>query len=234
MSKNVDLCSLDQQGAGRNGAEQAFARDRFPNLHVIRAGARPPDSGRTTLHPTVVESIEKRLNITITDKEIHILEPEDITPTTIVLVLTDLDDVPPFVFERAYDVLLMPVADPFPNLEKSLERVMTQMYFYAYMLWFVVEHHFEKLGTNKDDRDCVIPRNIQEFQPDNWEPKFSLNHLQNIWNGSEVGNSSLSKSATSLSTPRESDYFQGKAPAQSSRSFFDDDWGKIPIRIKNW
>jgi len=239
--------ALDDQGAGRCGIGEAalghFLGEKntdsppslvSPNLYsnIIRAGVRPPESGRADLHLLVTDLIRNRLGIEFIDKKIHLLQEADISANTIVLVLTtELNSIPDYVLQQAYDVLHAPIMDPFPNLENDLGSVATQIYFYALLLSYVVENHFEELGVSRDENGKILPRALLGFHPKEWEQEFFADVF---------GRGSFRFPASGMIVPLESqgvgaefDYTLGKVPPeQRSRSFFEDEWGETPSMLK--
>jgi len=242
--EQAQYIALDDQGAGRCGIGEA-ALGKFvgketidttlpeetklssTNLYqnIMRAGIRAPDSGRSDLHPLVTDLIKAQFDIEFIDKKIHILQESDINANSIVMVLsTNLNSVPEYVFKQAHDVLHAPIIDPFPNLEKDLGSAARQIYFYAYLLGYIVETKFEELGINRDKDGIIIPRNLKTFYPDNWEKHYFpeiFGLVPPIFLPGGLGTISAETSTI------------GQGPMeQMPRSFFEDEWGETPSIVK--
>ncbi|MCC6711266.1 MAG: hypothetical protein IT416_02845 [Candidatus Pacebacteria bacterium] len=242
--EQAQYIALDDQGAGRCGIGEAALGEfvgkenidttlpEKTNLsptslyqNIMRAGIRPPDSGRSDLHPLVTDLIKAQFGIEFLDKKIHLLQQADINTNTIVMVLsTDLNSVPEYVFKQAYDVLHAPIIDPFPNLENDLVPAARQIYFYALLLGYIVETRFEELGISRDKDGRVIPRNLKTFYPENWEKHYFpevFGLVPPIFLPGGLGTVSAETSTI------------GQGPMeQMPRSFFDDEWGETPSILK--
>lgn len=243
--EQVQYVALDDQGAGRCGIGEAtlghflgqketdspeleFPDETNLNLfsNIIRAGIRPPDSGRTDLHPLVTDLIKQRLGIEFLDKKIHLLQAADINASTIVLVLaTDLSTVPEYVFSQAFDVLHAPIVDPFPNLENDLDSAAAQIYFYALLLANVVETRFAELGISRDKNGIVIPRRLLDFHPIEWEQEFFADIFGIRSFRFPHSGMTVSLESSKLGGPM--DFSIGQVPPENpSRSFFENDEGR--------
>ncbi|MFZ5438029.1 MAG: hypothetical protein ACOZAK_03170 [Patescibacteria group bacterium] len=247
--EQLQYVALDDQGAGRCGIGEATlgsflgktgqdetttpetektSQNLFAN--IMRAGINPPDSGRTELHPLVTDLIKKQFGIEFADKKIHLLRPDDVTGKSLVMVLsTDLDSVPAYVLTQAFDVLHAPIRDPFPNLEQDLGSAAAQIYFYAFLLAYVVENRFEELGTSRDEQGRIIPRNLLNFHPAEWEKEFFADIF---------GLATIKLPASGMTillerrTTTEFDSLGKEPPENPGRSFFDDEWGEQSLLSK--
>lgn len=112
-SKEINILVVDEEGVGRNNLGKAVLMKKLPDIPINSAGIHKPESGRTDIHPSVIEVAKNRYGVDISDWPVQLLSPEMINNQTLVLVLCNPELVPDYVLENAYDVLLAPIEDPF-------------------------------------------------------------------------------------------------------------------------
>ena len=179
--ENINLVFIDEEGVGRSKIAAAMAINSFPGMSITGVGVRAPDSGRTKPHPAVVNTVGYRTQINIENEEVRLLEPGMITKETIGVVLNDPKHLPDFAVQQALDILLAPIADPFPKLDTSLELAATQIALYIWLLQFVLTNKIDEIGINRDETDNVVPRFLSSFQLSNEEAEYSVTQPYNLY-----------------------------------------------------
>lgn len=175
--EKINIVIVDEEGVGRSRIGQALVQKQLPNISINGVGVRRPDSGRTTMHPLVVQTVSARCGADISNEPVTLLTPEMVTAETIVLVLNDHKNLPGWVTQQALAVLLAPIADPFPKLENELENAASRISFHAWLLMYVLTNKFEELDTKKDSSGNVKPRYLVEFEPRTIEPEYSYDNF---------------------------------------------------------
>lgn len=161
----------DDEGVGRCHIAAVMIKDNLPNIPVLAVGLREPQSGRTTMHPSVVELLATRYKVDIADEKVTLLKPEHVDEQTIALGLTTTPP-PSYLMEKAADVLLAPIDDPGSDLEHMLEFSATRIYYISWLLENVLSKSPERIGQLKDDKGLIIPRYLFEFEPPLLEEEY--------------------------------------------------------------
>ena len=158
---NINIVVIDEEGVGRSKIGQAMIKSYFPNMTIVGAGVREPDSKRTDMHPDVVKLIQQRCLIDISQDIVVLLKPDMKTKNTIALVLNDQEHLPEYVTEQAFDVFIAPVEDPGNDIENKLEIAADCINEFVSMLIHFLTYRFNEIGTQRMVNGNVIPRLLQ-------------------------------------------------------------------------
>jgi len=169
------VLDLDLEGVGRcNLAKSGQTTEGLPGFMFTAAGVNHPDSGRTDIHPAVIDVAKRRHGNDIAGWPVQRIEPEMVDKDTIVLMLCSPDLVPDFVLSQAKDVFLFPIADPFGvDIEQKLEVTTSQIAWMNWLLSLVLTTRSDEVGNSRDERGWIIPRYLVQFEPKNIEPEYS-------------------------------------------------------------
>lgn len=173
-SKQIDQIFIyDSEGAGRCWIGAAMVeyglKKRGIDIPVIPVGLGLPKSGRITINEDVAQLIFRRYHRDLSGSLTTKLDSSMLTDKTLALGLTH-DRAPNFINEKVLDHFLGGVMDPFPNLEKNLDPIATQIYYCAWMLETIITKMPKKIGARRDERGFVVPSFLSEL--DNISEEF--------------------------------------------------------------
>lgn len=228
--EHIKRLYLDLEGVGRSNLSKVA--DSLEG-EKDAAGVNRPKSGRTTVHPKVVEMAFQKMNEDISNWPIQQLQPSMIDQNTLVIaLLPEIELIPEYVRRLALDVFLAPIFDPAEHMH-VLSYTWMQICHINWLVEYILTHDFEKVGVNRDEFGFVIPRDLASFESTHIEPKFQLTNIllppqfnsvgEVIWNRAFIEGK---KPATQFADDRVNSFNRIEQMSDRRKSFFEDDWGE--------
>ena len=215
--EQVKILWLDLEGVGRCNLGKSIS-EKNPHKNDA-AGVDHPQSGRTDIHPQVVDVAMRRFQIDIVDWPVQRLEPNMVDESTIVVaLLQEVSRIPDFVFEQSLDVFHAPIPDPADNLDNMLEHTATQIAHIYWLLAYLLDQQPEQVGNSRNEQGRVIPRDLTRFEPINIDPEHML---ANVFLNSSSAAITPGSAIEDRHPAGEIPTFGSRNPNTSHRSFFD-------------
>lgn len=162
------------QGFGRSQIATELMRRSYPliaELIIDPCGLNPPDSGRTTMVPQIIELVQERCKVDITGRKPRLAEASMFDKNTLAIAFVDKSaDIHDFVLNGSAGVLIGLLSDFGANdndIEKHADLVATQIAQYSWLIGFALRNLDKIVNKPRDNKGSAVPMEITEFLPRN-------------------------------------------------------------------